>query len=121
MRYMFLIYKDEAARDRVPQPEKDALLDEVIAYNQGLAERGIYEAGDRLESSRVAATVRTKTGKTLTTDGPFAETKEQLAGYNIVEAKSLDDAIALAAANPLVQAGSHTIEVRPIRDPSYRL
>ena len=119
VRYMLLIYKDEKARDKVPQPAKDALLAEVIAYNEALAARGIYQGGDRLEPSSTGATVRMKHGKVLMTDGPFAETKEHLGGYNIVEAKTLDDALALAAANPLVLAGSYSIEVRPLRDRRY--
>jgi len=74
-----------------------------------------YRAGDPLQPTSTATTVRMKQGKTLMTDGPFAETKEQLAGYNIVEAQNLDEAISIVARNPLLRAG-HSFEVRPIRE-----
>jgi hypothetical protein len=83
--------------------------------NEELRKRGIFEAGDSLESPSSATTVRLKNGKPLMTDGPVAETKEQLGGYIIVEAKDLDEAIAIATRNPVLRA-AFSIEVRPIRE-----
>jgi hypothetical protein len=75
---------------------------------------GVYQAGDPLHPISTATTVRIKNGKTIITDGPYAETKEQLGGYNVVEAKDLDEALAIAARHPLLRGG-FSIEVRPIR------
>ena len=114
MRYMLLIYKDENVYDPMPAEERGAIFQEATDYSEARRASGFYEGGEPLESTHTATTVRMKNGKALTTDGPFAETKEQLAGYTIVEAKDLDEVLAFAARHPLVRAGL-SIEVRPIR------
>ena len=91
-----------------------AIFKEATAFSEALRPSGFYQAGEPLEPTSTATTVRMKNGKALITDGPFAETKEQLAGYTIVEAKDLDEVLAFAARHPLVRAGL-SIEVRPIR------
>jgi hypothetical protein len=114
MRYMLLIYKDEKVWDGMSVQERGAIFQQAVEYTEGLRPSGVYQAGDPLESASTATTVRMRNGKTITTDGPFAETKEQLGGYSIVEARDLDEVLALAARHPLVRAGL-SIEVRPIR------
>ncbi len=111
MQYMLLIYQNEAARPG--EAELARLMQEYMAFTQDIVKAGKFKAGDPLELTNTATTVRVREGKTLTTDGPFAETKEQLGGYYIVEAKDLDEAIAIAARIPGARFGS--IEVRPIR------
>jgi hypothetical protein len=114
MRYMLLIYKDEATYDQLPAEERRAVFEEATGYSETRRASGFYLGGEPLEPTSTATTVRMKNGKTLTTDGPFAETKEQLAGYTIVEARNLDEVLAFAIRHPLVRAGL-SIEVRPIR------
>jgi len=89
-----------------------ALLGEYKAYTQVLAEAGVLRGGDELQPTFTATTIRRRDGKIHTTDGPFAETKEQLGGYYIIETESLDEAIALAGKCPAVNGGS--VEVRPM-------
>ncbi len=112
MQYMLLIYETEG-RDRSSQ-EYAQLMREYMAFTEDIVKSGNFKAGDPLEPTSSATTVRVRNGKTLVTDGPFAETKEQLGGYYLVEAKDLDEAIALAARIPAVRTGS--IEVRPVRN-----
>ena len=88
-------------------------MQEYMSFTQDIVKAGKFKAGDPLEPVSTATTVRVRDGKTLATDGPFAETKEQLGGYYIVEAKDLDEAVAIAARIPDARNGS--IEVRPIR------
>jgi len=114
MRYMLLIYKDEKLWDEMSLQEKGTIFQQAVEFSEALRPSGFYQAGEPLEPTSTATTVRMKNGKTVMTDGPFAETKEQLAGYSIVEAKDLDEVIAVAARHPLVRAGL-SIEVRPIR------
>jgi len=111
---MLLIYKDEKRWDEMSIQEKGTIFKEASDFSEALRPRGFYQGGDPLEPTGTATTVRMKSGKALITDGPFAETKEQLAGYTIVEAKDLDEVLAFAAKHPLVRAGL-SIEVRPIR------
>jgi hypothetical protein len=113
MQYILLIYENEAARKDMTPEEGKAMFAEYGAFTQGIVKSGHFRAGDALEPVRTATTVRVKSGKTVTTDGPFAETKEQLGGFYIVEAKDLDEAIGFAAKIPGARTGS--IEVRPIR------
>jgi len=116
MRYMLLIYKDEKLWGETCEQEIGAAaLQELDELKEELQKRGVFQAGDPLESPSSATTVRLKNGKPLMTDGPFAETKEQLGGYIIVEAKDLDEAIAIATRNPVLRA-AFSIEVRPIRE-----
>jgi hypothetical protein len=110
MQYMLLIYHNEASR--MGATEEAAMLQEYMAFTQDIVKAGKFKAGDRLEPTANATTVKVRNGKTVTTDGPFAETKEQLGGYYMVEAKDLDEAIAIAARIPGAKYGS--IEVRPI-------
>jgi hypothetical protein len=114
MRYMMLVYKDEKAWDAMSLQERGEVFRQAAEYGEGLRKAGVVQAGDPLEPTATAATLRMKNGKPVVTDGPFAETKEQLGGYMIVEARDVDEAISIAAANPLLRAGL-SIEVRPIR------
>lgn len=115
MRYMLLIYGDEKRRETMSEAERGAMFKEYGEFTQSIRQSGAFLAGDPLQLTRTATTVRGRNGKTLTTDGPFAETKEQLGGYYIVEAKNLDEAISIAARIPAVRVGG-AIEVRPIME-----
>ena len=108
MQYILLIYSAES--DDAAQPP--SLMTEFGAFTQGIVQNGNFKSADRLKPVATATTVRVREGKTLTTDGPFAETREQLGGYYLVEAKDLDAAAAIAAKIPSARFGS--IEVRPI-------
>jgi hypothetical protein len=111
MRYLLLIYGPEPTEE--PSPEESAAV--MAAYNaftEHIRSKNAYLGGEALEPTPTATTVRVRDGQTLTTDGPFAETKEALGGYYLVEAKDLDEAIDFAARIPGAQFGS--IEVRPI-------
>jgi len=113
MQYVLLIYGPEATEE----PSPDELAAEMAAYDvfsAHIRDRGAYVAGEALHPITTATTVRVRDGRTLTTDGPFAETKEWLGGYYVVEAKDLDEAIDYAARIPEAARGS--IEVRPIID-----
>jgi len=109
MQYMLLIHHEA---DNLTAAELPQIMQEYMTFTQDLVKSGKFKAGDRLESSSDARTVRVRNGKTVTTDGPFAETKEQLGGYYIVEAKDLDEAIAIAARIPGARTGS--VEVRGV-------
>jgi hypothetical protein len=111
MRYLLLIYGPEATEEP-PADEAAAMMQAYSAFTAHVKERGAYLGGEALEPTATATTVRVRDGQTLTTDGPFAETKEALGGYYLVEAKDLDEAIDIAARIPTAQLGS--IEVRPI-------
>jgi hypothetical protein len=112
MKYLLLIYESEKAWAGVSEAEQGKIFQEYMDYTNGIRKSGNYIAGEALQPVSTATTVRIKNGKTLTTDGPFAETREQLGGFYMVEAKDLDEAIKLAAGIPAVRTGS--IEVRPI-------
>lgn len=112
MQYMLLIYGDERAWDSLPPEEQGKAMQGWLDYTQWLKDEKVYVAGDALVPTTAATTVRVRDGETLTTDGPFAETKEQLGGYYLIEAENLDDAIAAAARCPGAFAG--TMEVRPV-------
>jgi len=114
MRYMLLIYRDESQWDASPLSERKAAFEAAVAYSEDLRSRGLYEGGEPLELSNTATTVRMRDGKATVTDGPFAETKETLGGYSIIDAKDLDEVLAIVRHHPLVKAGL-SIEVRPIR------
>ncbi len=112
MQYLLIIYQDEKQR----KPMDDAAGQEVMAryfkLNDALREAGAFVAGDALEPVSTATTVRVRQGKTTFTDGPFAETMEQLGGYYLIEAANLDEALKWAAQIPAAETGS--VEVRPI-------
>ena len=112
MKYLLLIYESEKAFEGVTEAEQGKIFQEYMDYTNRIRKNGNYVAGEALQPVSTATTVRVKNGKTLTTDGPFAETREQLGGFYMVEAKDLDEAIQLAAGIPAVRTGS--IEVRPI-------
>jgi len=112
MQYLLLIYGSESYWDKRDAGELGKILEEYGAFTQSIAKSGHLRGASELESISKATTVRMRDGKRLVTDGPFAETKEQLGGYYLVEAKDLDEAIGIAARIPSVRWGS--IEVRPI-------
>jgi len=112
MKYLLLIYENEGDFAKVTEEEGNKIFAEYMDYTKGIRKAGNYIGGEALQPIATATTVRQRNGKTLTTDGPFAETKEQLGGYYLVEAKDLDEAIKLAGGIPAVRTGS--IEVRPI-------
>ena len=106
MKYLCLVYLDEDRLDELPD-------EDCVAYDSAIRASGHCLASEALQSVRTATTVRVRNGKVSITDGPFAETKEQLAGFYMIEARNLDEAIELAAGIPPACVGS--IEVRPIR------
>jgi hypothetical protein len=112
MRYMLLIYGQEGDRSKMSLDELGQMRTEYGQLTETLKQSGAYVAGDGLEASSTATTVRVRSGKIQSTDGPFAETREQLGGYYLVEASDLDEAIAIAARIPGARSGS--IEVRPV-------
>lgn len=112
MQYLLMIYRSEAEYAKLEPAAAKALSDDYRAFTQSIIQSGHFKAGDGLRPSSTATTVRVRDGKTLTTDGPFAETREQLGGYYLIDAKDLDDALAVAARIPGARTGS--IEVRPI-------
>ena len=112
MKYLCLIYDEEKKLSSMPKSEGDAMMGEYFAFTEGIKKTGHYLGGNALQPVRTATTVRVRNGKVSTTDGPFAETTEQLGGYYLIEAKNLDDAIQVAAKIPSSRIGS--IEVRPI-------
>jgi hypothetical protein len=112
MQYLLLIYQNEAEFGKMDAAARQKVSAEYGAYTQSIVQSGNFKAGDGLQPTTTATTVRVRDGKTLTTDGPFAETREQLAGYYLVEAKDLDAALGIAARIPGARTGS--IEVRPI-------
>jgi molybdopterin converting factor small subunit len=114
MRFLLLMCRDEAAWEALSLEERQAIYRDAVAYSEQLRARGRYEGGHPLEPSRTAVTVRLREGRPVTTDGPFVETKEQLGGYSVVTADSLEEALEIARRHPLLRA--HSIEVRPIRD-----
>jgi hypothetical protein len=115
MNYLLLIYSNEAEFAALGQPQLKKLTDEYTEFTKSIIQAGHFKAGDRLKSVSAASTVRVRNGKTAITDGPFAETREQLGGYYLIEAKNLDEATAIAARIPGARHGS--IEVRPIWPP----
>ena len=112
MKYLCLIYDDESTWGKMPKEQADAMMGEYYAFTEGIKKSGQYVAGDALQPTQTATTVRVRNGKISTTDGPFAETKEQLGGYYLINAKDLNDAIQVASRIPSARVGS--IEVRPI-------
>jgi hypothetical protein len=112
MQYALLIYDDEQRMAAMSRDEGNALMAAYGAFTQELQSAGAMKGGDALQSTQAATTVRVRDGETLTTDGPFAETKEQLGGFYLIDADSLDEALEWAAKIPAARQG--TIEVRPI-------
>jgi hypothetical protein len=112
MQYLLMIYQNEAELGTRIAADRQKVTAEYGVFTQSIIQSGHFKAGDGLQPTTTATTVRVRDGKTLTTDGPFAETREQLAGYYLVEAKDLDAALAIAARIPGAKWGS--VEVRPV-------
>jgi hypothetical protein len=112
MQYLLLIYRNEAEQAKMDAAALQKMRGDYGAFTQSIIQTGHFKAGDGLQPTSTATTVRVRDGKTLTTDGPFAETREQLGGYYLVEAKDLDAALEIAARIPGAKVGS--IEVRPV-------
>ena len=112
MQYMLLIYNAEGSMGSLTADERNAFMGEYGAHTEALRASGKFVAGDGLQPTATATSVRVRDGKRLVTDGPFAKTKEQLGGYYLIEAASLDDALDWAAKIPSSLLG--TIEVRPV-------
>jgi hypothetical protein len=114
MKFMFSIYHDENVLDAMPEKEMQALVDSAIEYAEEIRRSGHYIASDALQRARTAQTLRVQAGKVSTTDGPFAETTEQLGGFFLIEAKDMDEARAVAARFPPARVG--VIEIRPVQE-----
>ena len=112
MKYLCLIYSDETLWAKAPQSETEKMMTEYRAFGEGIRDSGHFIAGFRLHPTNTASTVRIRDGKLSTTDGPFAETKEQLVGFYLIEAKDLNEAMQIGARIPGARVGS--IEVRPV-------
>ena len=112
MQYMCLIYDDEKVWQGMSEDERNQVFGEYGAFTESIQESGNLVAGDALEPTSTATTVRVRNGETLVTDGPFAETKEQLGGYYLIEAETLDEALEIAARCPGAKHGA--VEVRPL-------
>jgi hypothetical protein len=114
MRYLCLIYDDEQTYTRMPADEFGTFMAEYGAYTDSIKQSGHYIGGFQLAPVSAATTVRIRNGKMSTTDGPFAETKEQLGGYYLIQARDLNEAIQVASRIPSARFGS--VEVRPLHE-----
>jgi len=112
MRYIMLICADESGVQALSPAEGEGMLGEYMKFGEAMTKRGVLQGGERLRPTTDATTVQVRDGEVLTSDGPFAETKEQIGGYYVVDCKNLDEAIEIAAKIPGARVG--TIEVRPI-------
>jgi hypothetical protein len=112
MQYMLLIYSDEGARANATQEQMGQMFAAYGAYTEAMRKAGVYQSGNPLQGSSTATTVRAPDGKAKVLNGPYAESKEQLGGYYLIEAADLDSALSWAARCPGAQYGA--IEVRPI-------
>jgi hypothetical protein len=119
MRYLCLIYENEKQWESLPPAESEAIMGEYFAFTEGIRSNGKLVAGEALQPTQTATTVRVRNGKISTTDGPFVETKEQLGGFYLIDAKDLNDAIQVAAKIPSARFGS--VEVRPVIDFSQEM
>jgi hypothetical protein len=119
MQYMLMCCFDETRWAQMPEAQKLKVMEEYGEFVQGIVKSGHYRAGAQLQPTSMATTVRETNGKRITTDGPFAETKEQLGGYHLVECRDLDEAISIAARIPTLRVGG-AIEVRPVIPTSER-
>ena len=114
MKFLFMIYHEEKTLDAVPEGEIQTLVDGALDYSEAIRRSGHYIVSNALQRTRTARTVRIEGGKVFTTDGPFAETKEQLGGFFLIEAKDMDEACEVASKFPPARLG--TIEVRPVQE-----
>ena len=113
MKYLCLIYSDESLWPKMSQADADGMKGEYFHFTEDIRKSGHYVGGNALQPTHTSTTVRVRSGKVSTTDGPFAETKEQLGGYYLIEATDLNDAVQVAAKIPGSRTGS--VEVRPIQ------
>jgi len=113
MQYLLLCCFNEERWHKIPEAERERIMREYGAFQASLAASGRYVAGAKLGSTQSATTLREHAGKPVITDGPFAETKEQLGGYHLIDCKDLDEAIAIARRIPTLSAGG-AVEVRPV-------
>src|SRR5215203_2291611 len=118
MKYLCLVVFEEQRLAALSRSEGDTLIEESIAYDEALRQSGHYLASQALQSVYSATTVRVRNGKLLISDGPFAETNEQVGGFILIDAADLNDAIQIASKIPLARLGS--IEVRPIMELTYK-
>ncbi len=114
MKYLCLVYLEEKKLDALAKDEIEALVAEALAYDDAMRRSGHYVCSEALESVEAATTVRVRNGRVSVTDGPFAETKEQLGGFILIEARDLNEAIQVASRIPPGRLGC--IEVRPVAD-----
>src|SRR5262245_23069708 len=114
MRYLCLIYDEEKRLSARSAKEAEAFTEEYVEFTEGIRKTGHYHGGEALQPVQMATTVRVRDGRVSATDGPFAETKEQLGGFYLIDARDLNDAIQVASRIPSARMGS--IEVRPIRE-----
>ena len=118
MKYLCLVYHEEAKMNALPASEYNAIVSETLAYRDELRQGGHYIDSSPLKYVETATTIRVRNGRVSITDGPFAETKEQLGGFYLIEARDLNEAIRLASKMPPARVGC--IEVRPIQELSPR-
>jgi hypothetical protein len=114
MRYLCLIYDDEKKVGGMSKSEADKFMGDYFQFTDNIKKSGAHIAGEALQPVQTATTIRVRNGKISSTDGPFAETKEQLGGFYMINARDLNDAIQIAAKIPSAKTGS--IEVRPIME-----
>jgi hypothetical protein len=114
MRYLCLIYLDEKQMAAMPEKDMDALNERHLQYNDELLDRGVFVEAEALQPAAAATCVRVRNGKASLTDGPYAETKEMVAGFYLIEARDLNDAVQVASRLPAAPLG--VVEVRPCRD-----
>ena len=114
MKFMFAIYHNEKELEALPQKELQALVDGALDYMDELRRSGHFIVSNALQRGRTARTIQVRDGKATITDGPFAETKEQLGGFFLIEAKDMDEACEVASRFPPARLG--TIEVRPVQE-----
>ena len=114
MKYLCLIYENEKEWESLPPGDTEAIMNEYFTFTDDIQKKGKYVAGEALQPTATATTVRVRNGKVSTTDGPFAETKEQLGGFYLIEAQDLNDAIQVASRIPSARFGA--VEVRPVID-----
>lgn len=114
MKYLCMVFYDEKQLEALSSREAQALDDESLAYDQVLRDSGHFVAAQALQSVQAATTIRVRSGKVFVTDGPFAETNEQIGGFILIEAKDLNEAIQLASRIPPIRLGG--VEVRPIKE-----
>jgi hypothetical protein len=114
MKFMLLIYNDDALLDALPEGEADAMMRGCLSHADDLRREGRLLESQMLEDAAAAKSVRIRHGRTMATDGPFAEAKEVLGGFNLIEARDMDEAVRIAAEFPWARTGC--VEIRPVRD-----